>query len=108
MTAPTKGHAVTLDRERRLRFPLSTLKEIEEDSSLGRVLWLGLKHEDDELTQEAVEDMIALDMLEEMTEPLRKATGGLIDLDQLLKRNGAAQEADDPEKKGPVEQKSGS
>lgn len=104
--SPTRGHAVTLDKERRLRFPLSALKQIEDDSSLGRILYLGLKHEDEDLTQEYVEEMVSLDMLDDLKAPLKAATGGLIDLDRLF--GGGSAEATNPEKKGPVEQTSGS
>lgn len=83
---PTKGVPVELDKVRHFRFPLSVLRSIQGDgdSSLENLLYLGLKHEDPDLTPEAVADMVSLDMLEQLKEPLKKATGGLIDLDALF------------------------
>lgn len=104
---PTRGVPVMLDRERRLRFPLSALKEMGEDSTLDHVLWLGLRHEDEELTQDQVADMIDLEMLPDLREPLKRATAGRMDLAKLFPTEGE-EEAEEAEKKGPVEQPSGS
>lgn len=109
---PTKGHAVTLDRERHLRYSIRALKEIQEDQSLGNVLLVGLRHEDPDLTLEAVEDMVTLDMIDDIKGPLKAATGGLVDLGHLfqaadeLVREAMATDApapEDPEKKGAPE-----
>lgn len=102
---PTRGQVVTLDRERRLRFSLAALKHIDEDQSLANVLFQGLRHEDPELTLESVQELVTLDMMGDLHEPLKRATGGLIDLQAML---GLDAEEGDPEKKGSVEQKSGS
>lgn len=106
-STPTRGVPVTLDRERRLRYPLSAVKEMAEDTTLDRLLWLGLRHEDPDLTQEQVADMIDLEMLMELREPLKRATAGRFDLDKLF-RSSEEEEAEEAEKKGSVEQKSGS
>ncbi|HSH45231.1 MAG TPA: hypothetical protein VK966_05220 [Longimicrobiales bacterium] len=85
MPAPTRGVAITLDRERHLRFPLGVLRDIQgDDADMVTILHTGLKHEDPELTVEQVGEMIDLEMLPELTEPLKKATGGMIDLGRLL------------------------
>lgn len=84
-TKPTRGVAVQMDKERHLRFPLSTLQEIEGDGpTFVRIIWLGLRHEDPKLTLEDVGEMVDLELLAELKEPLRKATGGLIDLDRFF------------------------
>lgn len=62
MTHPTRGVAVELDRERRLRYPMSAIKEIQARFDINLmageglqaeslddvvwVIWLGLRHED--------------------------------------------------------------
>lgn len=95
---PTKGTPVRLDRERHFRFPISALRALEGDSSLEQLLFLGLKHEDPELTREQVGEIVSLDMLDQLKEPLKKATGGIIDLDKLFADAGA--QSSQPEKKG--------
>lgn len=101
---PTKGVPVELDRPRHFRFPLSVMKRIQEgDPSLEHMLYLGLKHEDPDLTAEAVADIVSLDMLEQIKAPLKKATGGLIDLDALFAMAGdvsAQMAVAEAEKKG--------
>lgn len=92
MPSPTKGVAVELDKERHLRYPLGTLREVSADADLVTVLYLGLKHEDGDLTPEQVGEMIDLEMLPELAEPLRKATGNLIDIDRMFYRNGVEPE----------------
>lgn len=84
MTAPTKGVPVQLDRVRHLRFPLGVLRNIEADTDLATVLHLGLKHEDEELTAEDVGEMIDLEMMPDLVEPIRKATGGLVNVGLLF------------------------
>jgi hypothetical protein len=84
MPKPTKGVPVELDKTRHLRFPLSALHAIAENPSLEHVLYLGLKHEDDTLTPESVGDLVGLDMLDSLQEPLKKATGGLVDLSAVF------------------------
>lgn len=84
MTSPTRGVPVQMDRERHIRFPLAVLRDFDEDADLGTVLYLGLKHEDPDLTPEQVGEIVDLEMLPELGEPLRKASGGLIQLDKYL------------------------
>ncbi len=97
---PTKGYPVTLDRERRLRFSLGSLRKVQEDQSLGNVLFQGLRHEDPELTLEDVEELVTLDIIGELHEPLKKATGGLVDLRAMLGLDDADEGENAPEKKG--------
>jgi hypothetical protein len=92
MPSPTKGVPVELDRTRRLRYPLGVLHGITNDTPLDKVLWLGLKHEDAELTVEQVGDMIDLEMMPALAEPLRKATGGLVKVNILFSMNGVEPE----------------
>lgn len=89
---PTRGVAVDLDRTRYLRYPLSVLKSLQEegaDKSLGQILLLGLKKDDPELTIDQVEDMIDLENLDKLFAPVKKATGGLINLANVFKGMGA-------------------
>ena len=81
-TKPTKGVPVDLDRTRHLRFPLSSLRALQEDDakSLEGILCAGLKHEDPDLTPEKVGEIVSLDMLDGLTGPVKEATGGLVDL----------------------------
>lgn len=85
---PQKGVPVTLDKERHLRYPLAVLKEIQDAGGglemFSRFLYLGLKHEDPDLTEAEIEEMIDLAMIPELAGPLKKATGGLIDMDSLM------------------------
>lgn len=81
-----------LDRERRLRYPLAVLRDLEGEADLARMLYAGLKHEDPDLTVEQVAEMVDLEMLEDLTEPLKRATGGMVDLSSVL---GSVAEADD-------------
>lgn len=108
---PTRGVPVMLDRERRLRFPLSAVKEMDEGTSLDRLLWLGLRHEDPDLTQEQVADMIDMEMLLDLRDPLKKATAGRFDLEKIFRAVDESEEVEgegEAEKKGSVEQTSGS
>ena len=86
MPSPTKGVPVNLDRLRHLRYPLGVLRDIE-TTDLATVLWLGLKHEDAELTVEQVGEMYDLSMMPDLVEPLRKATGGLVKAGVLFDRS---------------------
>lgn len=86
--APTRGVAVELDRQRFLRYPLSVLKQLQRDGeskSLGEVIWIGLKGDDPTLTVEQVDDMIDLENLHTLFGPVKRATGGLIDLSRLFR-----------------------
>lgn len=90
---PTRGVAVELDRKRYLRFPLAALRQIDENTDLVTILYLGLRHEDEDLTEDDVGEIIDLEMLKDLTEPLRKATAGLINVDALFGiENGDAPE----------------
>ncbi len=104
MTKPTKGVKVVLDRERYLRYPLSIVSDLDEigklgAGALGRILHLGLKRDDPELTQEQVEDMVDLQMLRELVEPIKEATGGLVDMQKLYDAVELG-DVEEPEKKG--------
>lgn len=104
--APTRGVPVDLDRTRHLRYPLGVLHGIEEFGlkDLPKMLYLGLKHEDEEITEEALGEMVDLEMLPDLAEPLRKATAGLFDITVLFNRNGSAPEVEageTPEGKAP-------
>jgi len=84
---PTRGVPVVLDKERRLRYTLGTMRLIREKfgedrmaqgvpaAMLGELLWYGLKHEDAQLTIEQVEDMVDGENLEAITAALVKAFG---------------------------------
>lgn len=89
---PTKGVPITLDRQRHLRFPLGTLRNMDESSDVVSVLYLGLKHEDPELTEEQVGGLVDLEMMPTLVEPLRQATGGLINLKVMFGLNGSGPE----------------
>lgn len=101
MPAPSKGVPVTLDRVRHLRYPLGVLRGITVDTDLAEVLYLGLKHEDDELTAEQVGEMIDLEMMPSLADPLRKATGGLVNVRVMFSLNGDGPE-DEAEGKAPT------
>ena len=90
--APTRGVAVELDRTRYLRYTLGVLKRLQEhgaDNSLGQILLLGLKSDDPALTVEQVEEMIDLENLHTLFDPVKRATGGLIDLSVVFKTMGS-------------------
>jgi len=89
--APTRGTEIQLDKVRFLRYPLSVLKELQKegsDKSLGQILFLGLTKDDPSLTLEQVEDMIDLENLPDLYDPVKKATGGLIDLRKIFEKMG--------------------
>ncbi|MGH9255467.1 MAG: hypothetical protein ACRD3C_12980 [Vicinamibacterales bacterium] len=84
---PTRGVAVKLDRTRYLRYSLAALKQLQiegADKSLGQVLLLGLQKDDPTLTLEQVEDLVDLENLNTLFAPIKKATGGLIDLSKVF------------------------
>ena len=79
---------ITLDKERTLRFTLNSLAELEDAfgvslSQLGEVelgikavrtmLWAGLIHEDEELTERQVGNMVDFDNLQEVQEKVTTA-----------------------------------
>ena len=85
---PTRGVAVQLDKQRFLRFPLSVLKVLQKegaDRSLSDIMFMGLKADDPALTLAQVEEMIDLENLPALYEPVRKASGGLINLAKVFK-----------------------
>lgn len=86
--APTRGVAVELDRTRYLRYPLAVLKQLQSDQTertLGQILFIGLQKDDPDLTLERVEDLIDLENLHLLFAPVKRATGGLVDLSKLFK-----------------------
>lgn len=85
---PTRGVAVELDRTRYLRYPLSVLKKLQaegSDRTLSQILLLGLKADDPELTIDKIEEMIDLENLKVLFDPVKKATGGMVDLSKIFK-----------------------
>lgn len=85
MSAPTRGIPIELDRKRHLRFPLGVLKDIADtDADVLTMIWLGLKHEDPELTIEQVGEIVDLEMLPTLTDALKKASGGMLDLTGMV------------------------
>lgn len=74
--APKKGVTLTLDRERSLRITWRSLERLEEEhdidleglgeslrgggtlASVRRIIWLGLLHEDPEITPDGVADLL--------------------------------------------------
>lgn len=87
---PSRGVPVELDRTRYLRYPIGTLRKLfsegegSDEFHLGRLLHAGLVGDDPELTEEQVEDMIDLEHLSELQEPLLRATGKLLDLEKMF------------------------
>jgi hypothetical protein len=86
MTAPTRGIPITLDKERRLRYTLKTMREIETKrenkeitltgvKDMAHLLWLGLRHEDPDLTEDAVAEMVDGENLPEVQVALERAFG---------------------------------
>ena len=92
MPSASKGVPVELDKKRHLRFPLGVLRDFDEGVDLVQALYLGLKHEDEELTPEKVGEIVDLETLPKLAEPLRKATGNLVDIDVIFARNGVEPE----------------
>lgn len=82
---PTRGVAIELDRTRYLRYPLGVLNTMKNgETTLGRLLFLGLQKDDPSLTLEQVEDMIDLENLRALFGPVKKATGGIVDLSKVF------------------------
>lgn len=82
---PTRGVEITLDKKRYLRYPLGVLNSMKDGkTTLGQLLFLGLKRDDPELTLEQVEDMIDLENLKDLFEPVKKATGGIVNLTRVF------------------------
>lgn len=88
-----RGHAkITLDKERTIKFTLNTLIEVEDSlghplSEMGEnvsirtirtLLTAGLKHEDAELTEAFVGDLITMDNMKEVQDALAVAMGGSV------------------------------
>lgn len=88
---PSRGIPVELDRTRRVRYSLRTLRELCEEfgvdldeldelelkiSTLGKFLWYGLRHEDPELTVEDVEDLVDMQNIQPLRDAVLEAIGG--------------------------------
>jgi hypothetical protein len=83
---------IMLDKERTIKFTLNTLIEVEDAlghplAELGdkisiramrTLLTAGLRHEDKELTEEYVGELITMDNMKEVQEALAKAMGGSV------------------------------
>lgn len=83
---------ITLDKERKIKFTLNTLIDVEDAlghplTELGdnvsiravrTLLTAGLRHEDAELTEAYVGDLITMDNMAEVQEALGKAMGGSV------------------------------
>lgn len=99
---PTRGVPVELDKTRYLRFPLKALRALrteDADKSLGQILLLGLQGDDPSLTLDQVEELIDLQNIATLFEPVKKATGGMIDLSKIFKTVGIE---GDPQTPSPV------
>lgn len=84
---PTRGVPIELDRTRHLRYSLATTRKMREkfgdtfekegigDEAIAEVLWFGLKHEDDEITIEAIEEMVDLQNLATVMSCVMEAMG---------------------------------
>jgi hypothetical protein len=87
-----EGIKVILDKERTLLFDLNTLVDLEEEygdieaamkeltskkagkmKTIRKFLWLGLKHEEEELTEKQAGALIPFNKLDEMSEKLLEA-----------------------------------
>jgi len=100
---PTRGVPVTLDRVRHLRFPIGVLRpEMFEGATLSRILWLGLRGDDPDLTEETVNDLIDLETLPSLRDALKKASSGMIDLKKLFPVMFGVEEKEDPQVPSPV------
>ncbi|MDA1509572.1 hypothetical protein ORN01_25005 [Bacillus cereus] len=88
-----RGQAkITLDKERTIKFTLNTLIEIEDVlghslAELGdkvtvramrTMLTAGLRHEDPEITESYVGELITMDNMSEVQDALGKAMGGSV------------------------------
>lgn len=82
---------ITLDKERTIKFTLNALIEVEDGlghsltelsdnvsiRAVRTLLTAGLRHEDAELTEQYVGDLITMDNMAEVQEALGKAMGGM-------------------------------
>lgn len=81
---------IQLDKKRRLRYTMNALAEIEDQlgvplaelqnvkmtiKNIRVILWAGLIHEDSELTQEQVGEMVDLNNIEEVQQKIAEAFG---------------------------------
>jgi len=85
---PTRGVVIVLDKERRLRYSLGTIRKMREEfgdnvlesglphDAIGKLLWFGLVHDDENLTPGDVEELVDLEHLDEIMKAVTKATGG--------------------------------
>lgn len=85
---PTRGVPVMLDRERLLRYPLWVLAQIRDEfgedaltkgfegDQVAKLLIYGLKHEDETVTIEDINDWVDLENLTDVMEAVVKAMGG--------------------------------
>lgn len=86
MPNPTKGIPVDLDKERHLRYSLGAMKDIEDKfgsldqvSGVGDtiyVIWRGLVHEDEDLTEDDVAEMVDGENLGDVMDAVARAFGG--------------------------------
>lgn len=84
---PTRGVVVELDKARHLRYSLRTRREMLEEfggeeefqrrinQEIGKVLWYGLRHEDPDLTLDAIEEMVDMENAPYVLELMLKAMG---------------------------------
>lgn len=82
---------INLDKERHLHFTLNSLELIEDLTGvsidkigdnmnmkvLKAIIYAGLKHEDSDLTPEAVGEMIGFEDIEKVSKAISEAFGGL-------------------------------
>ncbi len=92
---PSRGIPIDLDHRRYLRYTLGTLRKIRQEfgekalsegvteEKLAKVLWYGLVGDDPDLKVEAVEEIIDLEHLPEVTKAMRMAMGGKAVVTQL-------------------------
>lgn len=86
MSTPTRGVPVELDRTRHLRYSMATLAELEEKfgdlknvsgiRNVIHLLWAGLRHEDPDLTEAQVGEIVDGENLPSLLEAVTKAMGG--------------------------------
>lgn len=79
---------ITLDKERALKYTLNSLVKLEDlgidittlensakISDIRAILWVGLIHEDKELTIDDVGELVSLDNIQEVTKAISEAFG---------------------------------
>jgi len=114
---PTRGVPVDLGDgvPRRLRYSLRTMREVRQafgdieqfdahDENLGKLLWFGLRHEDDTLSVPQVEELVDLEHLTTIMEAVTEALGGKALAVALTTPTGAT--TTPPENQSPREKKS--